>query len=79
MVLHCCLLGCPPSSKHRSRKRACQALSETCLIVRKLAQLAKLWTLEFYYDILDRYFDRRDFELIQMDTDSNYMAVSGRL
>ena len=33
--------------------------------------------LEFYYDFLDRYFDRRDFELIQMDTDSNYIAISG--
>ena len=32
--------------------------------------------LEFYYDFLDRYFDRRDFELIQMDTDSNYMGIS---
>ena len=39
-------------------------------------QLAKLRILEFYYDFLDRYFDRRDFELIQMDTDSNYMAIS---
>ena len=42
-------------------------------------QLAKLRMLEFYYDFLDRYFDRRDFELIQMNTDSNYIAVSGRL
>ena len=33
--------------------------------------------LEFYYDFLDRYVDRRDFELIQMDTDSNYMVISG--
>ena len=40
-------------------------------------QLAKLRMLEFYYDFLDRYFDRRDFELIQMDTDSNYIAISG--
>ena len=24
--------------------------------------------LEFYYDFLDRYIDRRDFELIQMNT-----------
>ena len=33
--------------------------------------------LEFYYDFLDRYFDRRDFEwLIQMDTDSSYIAIS---
>ena len=39
-------------------------------------QLAKLRMLEFYYDFLDHYFDRRDFELIQMDTDSNYMAIS---
>ena len=40
-------------------------------------QLAKLRMLEFYYVFLDRYVDRRDFELIQMDTDSNYMAISG--
>ena len=33
--------------------------------------------LEFYYDFLDKFVDRRDFELIQMDTDSNYMAISG--
>ena len=33
--------------------------------------------LEFYYDFLDKYVDRKDFELIQMDTDSNYMAISG--
>ena len=39
-------------------------------------QLAKLRMLEFYYDFLDRYFDKRDFKLIQMDTDSNYMAIS---
>ena len=39
-------------------------------------QLAKLRMLEFYYDFLDRYFDRKDFELIQMDTDSNYMTIS---
>ena len=41
-------------------------------------QLAKLRILEFYYDFLDRYFDRKDFELIQMDTDSNYLAISGK-
>ena len=40
-------------------------------------QLANLRMLEFYYDFLDRYVDRHDFELIQMDTDSNYMAISG--
>ena len=40
-------------------------------------QLAKLRMLEFYYDFLDRYVDRRDFELIQMDTGSNHMAILG--
>ena len=40
-------------------------------------QLAKLHMLEFYYDCLEKYLDRRDFELIQMDTDSLYIAISG--
>ena len=40
-------------------------------------QMAKLRMLEFYYDFLDRYFERRDFELIQMDTDNKHMAISG--
>lgn len=40
-------------------------------------QLAKLRMLEFYYDFLDKYIDRRDFELCYMDTDSMYMALSG--
>ena len=39
-------------------------------------QLAKLRMLEFYYDFLDKFCDRRDFELIQMDTDSFYMTLS---
>ena len=39
-------------------------------------QLAKLRMLEFYYDFFDKFCDRRDFELIQMDTDSFYMALS---
>ena len=32
--------------------------------------------LEFYYGFLDYYYNRRDFELLQMDTDSNYIAWS---
>ena len=32
--------------------------------------------LEFYYDFLEWYFDRKDFELIQMDMDSNYITIS---
>ena len=39
-------------------------------------QLAKLRMLEFYYDFVDKFCDRRDFELIQMDIDSFYMALS---
>ena len=35
--------------------------------------------LQFYYDCLDKYIDRRDFQLCEMDTDSNYMALSGPL
>ena len=33
--------------------------------------------LEFYYDFLDYYFNRKDLELLQMDTDSLYIAWSG--
>ena len=39
-------------------------------------QLAKLRMLQFYYDVLDKYIDRRDYELIQMDTDSMFFALS---
>ena len=38
-------------------------------------QLSKQRILEFYHDFLDRYFDRRDFELIQMETNSNFVAI----
>ena len=40
-------------------------------------QLAKLRMLKFYYDFLDRYVHCHNFELIQVDMDSNYMAISG--
>ena len=40
-------------------------------------QLAELGMLEFYYDFLGKYLDRRGFELIQMDTDSMHMTISG--
>ena len=41
-----------------------------------ILQLAKLKMLSFYYDCLDKYLERDDFELIQMDTDSLYFAIS---
>ena len=31
--------------------------------------------LEFYCDFLDQYIDRRNFQLIQIDTDSNCIAI----
>jgi hypothetical protein len=40
-------------------------------------QLAKLRMLQFYYDCLDKYVDRSDFQYIEMDTDSAYLALSG--
>ena len=39
-------------------------------------QLAKLRMLEFYYDFLDKFIDRRYFVLLQMDTGSFYFAMA---
>jgi hypothetical protein len=39
-------------------------------------QYAKLRMLEFYYDLIDKYVDRRDFQYCEMDTDSAYLALS---
>jgi hypothetical protein len=38
--------------------------------------LEKLRMLDFYYNFIDKYIDRSDFELLEMDTDSNYFAFS---
>ncbi len=38
--------------------------------------LAKLRTLKFYYDFVDYYIDRSDFQYLPMDTDSAYIAFS---
>ena len=38
--------------------------------------LAKLRMLQFYYNFIDKYIDRTDFELFEMDTDSKYFAFS---
>jgi hypothetical protein len=40
--------------------------------------LAKLRMLEFYYDFLLRFVDKKDFEMFEMDTDSCYIMISGR-
>lgn len=39
-------------------------------------QLAKLRMLQFYYDFIDFYIDRSDYEYCEMDTDSAYIAFS---
>ncbi len=31
---------------------------------------SKMVMLKFYFDFLDKYFDRKDWELVSMDTDS---------
>ena len=41
-------------------------------------QYAKKRMLEFYYDCLDVFVDRRQFQLMEMDTDSQYLAITGR-
>ena len=40
-------------------------------------QYAKLRMLQFYYDFIDKFLDRADFEYCEMDTDSAYVALSG--
>jgi hypothetical protein len=39
-------------------------------------QYAKLRMLEFYYDFMNVFVDRRDFQYCAMDTDSVYIALS---
>lgn len=41
-----------------------------------ILQYGKLRMLQFYYDFLDRFVHRSDFEYLEMDTDSAYMAIS---
>ena len=42
-----------------------------------ILQYAKLRMLEFYYDFMDSYVDRSDFEYCEMDTERAYMTISG--
>ena len=51
-------------------KKPCQ-----CVIV--VYQQPKLQMLEFFYNFMDKYFSRQDFELCYMDSDSFYLAMSG--
>ena len=40
-------------------------------------QYAKLRMLQFYYEVIDHFLDRSKYELLEMDTDSLYMALGG--
>ena len=44
-----------------------QSINRPFLIGIAVYHLAKQRMLMFYYDFLDRYYDRRDFELMYMD------------
>lgn len=44
-----------------------------------ILQLAKLRMLEFYYDLMCKYFCDSSFQYVCMDTDSAYFAMSGTL
>lgn len=71
---------------------SCSNITENlCEITRKKSQIkqdtpiqigktildfAKKRMLEFYFNFLDRFIDRKDFELLQMDTDSLYFGLS---
>jgi len=38
---------------------------------------SKLKMYQFYYDCIDKYIDRKDYQYIEMDCDSAYMALTG--
>ena len=40
---------------------------------------AKMRKLQFYYHCIDAFLDRRDFQYLEMDTDSAYMSPTGDL
>ena len=39
-------------------------------------QYAKLRMLQFYYDFMYKFFDKSDFQYVEMDTDSAYLAIA---
>ena len=40
-------------------------------------QYAKLKMLQFHYEFLDHFVERSDYKLLEMDTDSSYLALAG--
>ena len=54
-------------------------MSVPVVVVFSILQLAKLRMLEFYYDCFDCFVDRKDFQYVEMITDTLYMALSAPL
>ena len=52
-------------------------IKKPCQCGTVLYQQPKLQMLEFFYNFMDKYFSRQDFELCYMDSDSFYLAMSG--
>lgn len=44
-----------------------------------MLQLAKLRMLQFYYNCIDKYIDRKKVQYLEMDTNSAFMALGGAL
>ena len=53
------------------------SLNITIHLAFQILQTAKLWLLRFYYEFLDVFVSRKNFEMILCDTDSAYFSVSG--
>jgi len=45
-------------------------------ISKNVLDLAKMKISQFFWDVLDRYIDRNDYQIFQMDTDSLYFGLS---
>ena len=49
-------------------------IKKPCQCGTVLYQQPKLQMLEFFYNFMDKYFSRQDFELCYMDSDSFYLV-----
>ena len=55
-----------------------QVRLDVCIYVGlSILQYSKLHMNRYHYDCLDKYVPREDYQMINMDTDSSYVALSG--
>jgi hypothetical protein len=59
------------------RKKKCIMRDTPVQVGFTILQLAKVKMLEFYYFFLDKYLDRKDFQLMTMQTDRFAIALAG--